>query len=88
MSHARGTISLFCFQVISPEQISKSNSCAFHNFLMSRVRETTLTFFVTYLSPLKPKACAAKFDFWTGFFKNLSFKIAMSRPAGVGSPEV
>ena len=36
---------------------------------MSRARETTLTFFVTYLSPLKPKACAAKNDFWMGFSK-------------------
>ena len=51
---------------------------------MSRVREATLTSFVTYLTPLKPKAYAAKID----FFKNLSFKIAMSWPAGVGSPEV
>ena len=28
-------------------------------------RETTLTFFVTYLSPLKLKACAAKIDFFS-----------------------
>ena len=53
---------------------------------MSRVREVTLIFFVTYLSLLKPKAYAAKI--LDGFFKNLSFKIGMSWPAGIGSPEV
>ena len=56
---------------------------------MSSVREITLIFFVTYLSPLKPKAYAAKSEFSTFFFfKNLSFKIGMSWPAGVGSPAV
>ena len=45
-------------------------------------RETTSL--VTYLSPLKQKAYAAKIDFWTGFLKNLSFKIAISGRAGVG----
>ena len=48
---------------------------------MSRAREITLTFFFMYLSCLKPKACAAKIDFLNGFYKNLSFKIAMSRLA-------
>ena len=52
------------------------------------VKETTLTFFVAYLSPLKPKACTAKIDFWTGSFENLSFKIAMSWAMGVESPKV
>ena len=52
---------------------------------MSHARETTLTFFVMYISPLKPKACATKIDFLEGFYKNLSFKTAMSRWAlGVG----
>ena len=46
---------------------------------MSRAKVTTLTFFFTYVSPLKPKACAAKTDFLDGFYKNLSFKIGMSR---------
>ena len=32
---------------------------------MSHARETTLTFFVKYLSPLKLKACAAKIDFFS-----------------------
>ena len=32
VSHARRTISLFFFQVNSPEWSSKPNSCAFHNF--------------------------------------------------------
>ena len=46
---------------------------------MSCVRGTTLTFFSTYLSPLKRKACAAKLDFWMGFFfKKPSFKIAIA----------
>ena len=31
---------------------------------MLGTRETALTFFVTFLSPLKPKAYAAKIDFW------------------------
>ena len=44
---------------------------------MSRAKETTLTFFFTYLPPLKPKACAAKIDFLDEFNKNLSFKIAI-----------
>ena len=56
---------------------------------MWHVRGTTLTFFITYLPLLRPKACAANIDFWIGFYKkNLSFKIAMSWPAGVGSPQV
>ena len=58
---------------------------------MSGVRELSLIFFVTFLSLLKPKACAAKIEFWTGFFfffKNLSFKVGMSWLAGIGSPEV
>ena len=54
---------------------------------MAHARETTLTFFVTYLSPLKPKACAAKIDVLDGFYKKKkkkkkekkSFKITLSR---------
>ena len=35
VSHAgRTTLAVFFFQVISPERISKSNSCELHNFLM------------------------------------------------------
>ena len=51
---------------------------------MSRARETNLTFFFTYLSPLKLKACTPKIDFLDGFLKNLSFKIEMSGRADVG----
>ena len=36
---------------------------------MSHTRATTLTFFIMYLSPLKPKACAAKIDFLDRFYK-------------------
>ena len=54
---------------------------------MSRVRETTLTFFVTYLSPRSRKLVQPKLIFGR-FFKNPSFKIMMSRPEGVESPEV
>ena len=52
---------------------------------MPCIRETMLTFFVRYL---KPKACAAKIEFWTDFFIYLSFKRAMSWPMGIGSSEV
>ena len=35
MSHVRRTtFALFVFLLITPERISKPNSCAFHNFLM------------------------------------------------------
>ena len=41
---------------------------------MSRVRVITLIFFVTYLPPLKPKACAAKIEFWMGFSQSVLLK--------------
>ena len=55
---------------------------------MPCIRKTAPTFFVRYLSPLKPKVFAVKIEFWDGFFENLSFKITMSWLAGIGSPEV
>ena len=52
------------FLFISPEGISKLNSCALH-------------FFAMYFSPLKPKACAAKTDFFDGFLKHPCFIMAV-----------
>ena len=40
---------------------------------MSHARDTTLTLFVTYLSPLKPKACAAKIEFFFSLMQVVSF---------------
>ena len=60
MSHARRTVAMFFFLFISPEGISKLNYCALH-------------FFAMYLSPLKPKACAAKTDFLMGFQKSMLY---------------
>ena len=53
---------------------------------MSRVSEAILTFFVIYLSPLKPKAFAAKIDFWTGFSKTCPIKQPCHGRRALGLP--
>ena len=53
---------------------------------MSNVRDITLIFFVTYLSPQKPKACAAKLNFGWVFSKVCPLKSGCHVRRALGHP--